>query len=240
VRRTENAFHAEIKLYDSEAGEIVAVFFGSDDRRHYDRLVSDVARKILDWFRSEVGFAPRAVPEPARNIVSLPCSLGAWTPLGGDWGRVTTGLAAVAVGVRLVPVRPLFHVRTRPGEVAVQAGIEYALGTNERDYESFYVHLTRVRLTVEASVDIAPRMSLSLGVGPLLAVDTMAQDRLYDSAVVETAVAAGVSLALDYRYAASEGLALGLSNVVDIAAYEDPLAVYSPRLLVDIRLGGAQ
>ncbi len=239
VRRTGYAYHAEVKLFDSEAGEIVAVFFASDDERHYERMVADVASKITDWFRDEIGLAPLAAPQRERNVLRLPFALGAWTPLASDWNRVANGLAAVMAGVRLVPVRPSFAVGTRPGEIAVGLDLEYGLGMNEPDYESFFLHMVRVRLTLEAGIEVAPRHSLALGAGPLLAIDTMAQDRLYDQFVVDTAAAAGASFVLSYRYALSDRAALGIANLVDIAAFARPLVVYSPRLFAEFRLSPA-
>lgn len=247
LRRTEYALHAEVKLFDREAGEVVAVFFASDDQRHYERLVADVASKITAWFADEMGVAPRPAAERERNAVRLPWALGAWTALASDWARVTSGLAAVTVGARLVPVTPSFTAGARRGEIAIGLDLEYALGMNEPDYESFFLHMVRVRLTIQVDLEVARRHSLGVGLGPLLAIDTMAQDRLYDRFLVDTAAAAGASFILFYRYALSDRAALGFANVLDVAAYADPLVIYSPRLLVELRLppaggqrGGAQ
>ncbi len=236
VQRTDYAFHAEVKLFDSEGGEVVAVFFGSDDERHYERLIEDVASKIVAYFGDEIGLSPQRESPRDRNLLSFPCAVGVWTPIAGEWSRVTTGLATVAAGARFVPVRPLFALGSRPGYAAFGLDVEYALGMNDPGYESFFLHMARVRLTLEADVEVADRHSVGLGLGPLLAIDTVAQDRLYDRLVVETTVAAGASFSLFYRYALSERAALGLSNVVDIAAYTKPLVVYSPRLFVDLAL----
>ncbi len=236
VRRTDYAYHAEVKLFDSEGGEVVAVFFGSDDERHYERLIKDVATKIIAYFGDEVGLLPQRETPRDRNLLTLPCALGAWTPIAGDWSRVTTGLAAVAAGVRFAPVRPLFALGRRQGYTAFGLDVEYALGMNDPGYESFFLHMARVRLTVEADVELGARHSIGLGLGPLLAIDTMAQDRLYDRLVVETTVAAGASFSIFYRYALSQRAALGFTNVIDIAAYTNPLVIYSPRLFVELAL----
>jgi len=236
LRLNESSYHAEVKLFESEADRVVVVFFASDDKRHYERLVGDVAAKILAFFHNDVGLAPDHVPEPERNIFRIPCALGYWTPASEDWNRVTAGLAAVTVGARFIPTYPLFTLGRRQGYAAFGLDVDYALAKNEPGYESFFLHTARVRLPVEAFVELAGGHAIGIGVGPLLQIDIMAQDRLYDAVVVETTVVSGASLILSYRYAFSDSFALGFANVLDWAAYADPLLSYSPRLVADFRL----
>ena len=236
LRRTDFSYQAEIKLFDREAGEIAAVFFAGDDRAHYQRLVADVASKILAYFEQEIGWTPEPRREPEGAVLRVPCALGAWIPVSADWNRVAVGFAAAAVGLRYVPPRPLFTVAARRGYTALGLDLEYALAGNRPGYEGFFLHAARVRLPIEACLEVAGRHSIGLGVGPLLAVDTMAQDRLYADLAVETSAAAGLSLLLSYRYALSPRTALGLSNVLDWVAYAQPLVSWSPRLFADFRL----
>lgn len=241
VRRTSQSLHAEIKLYDREAGAVSAVFFASDDLDHYQRLVRDVAGKILAHLYGPGGVDPQPpVAEPERRIFTVPCSAGIWIPTAADWTGVMTGLAAAGAGVRLVPARPLFVLGRRPGYVAIGLDLDYALGRNQPGYESFLLHAFRVRLPAEVFLDYPGGHSAGIGFGPLLAVDLVAQDRKYDELSVGTTVAAGLSVSLAYRHTLTERLAVGLATLVDVVGYDRPLVTVSPRLHADFRPGAAR
>lgn len=238
VKRTAYAYFAELKLFDRESRGIGAVFFASDDAAHYDRLVRDLASKIADYFYREVGLQPPANPiRPERNLLEISPSLGYWTPTGGDWDRVLAGLVSLSLAARFIPADPLFRLRSGNGWIAFGLEAEYGLGMNEPEYESFFLHAVRLRLSVEVLGAVGSAHALGAGVGLLVAIDTADQDRKYAPVFSKTAVAPGLSLSLQYRYSLSGSLSLGLINLFDVAAYEQPMVVYSPRVYVSFRLG---
>jgi hypothetical protein len=236
LKRTAYAYQAEVKLFDREAGAIAAVFFGSDDPGHYERLVGDVASKILAYFEHETGLGPERRLEPRSSAVRVVCSLGAWLPISRDWDRVSVGYGTVGLGGRFVPARTLSVAGLRASPV-LGLDLEYSLAANEAGYESFFMHAVRVRVPVALSLEVFRGHSFGIGVGPLLAIDTIAQDRLYADLKVETSVAAGLSLLGTYRYAVSARSAIGLASALDLVGYESPQLTWSPRLFADFRLG---
>ena len=237
VKRTPVALSAELKLLDHESGRLAAVFFGGDDPAHYDRLMRDLAAKVREYFFSEVGLPPARPVEPQRNRLELIGWLGYWTPLGGEWDRVLAGIAAVGLGVRLIPANPLFTLWSRGAYLALGLEAEYGLGMNEPGYESFFLHAAKLRVAAEAILDLPAGHAVGLGAGLLVELDTAAQDRKYASLFTGTTLAPGVCLSLLYRYRLSGRQALGAAALLEVSAYSPVLVTFSPRLFVAFRKG---
>ena len=239
VKRTEFSSYAEVKLLERERKEVCVAFIAGDDESHYQRLMDDLAAKIATYVRTDLGLgSPRPSDPPARNIVVLPAAVGYWTPMGGDWGQAMAGLVSADVSIRFVPAKPLFHLWLHPCYLAMGLDLEYALGTNQPGLESSYFHAAKVRIPVEAFVELGAGHRIGLGLGPLLEIDTLVQARQYGSTAVQTAVVPGAAFSILYQYVLSSSVSLGLTNMFDVAFYTRPLLMYSPRLSVDIWLGG--
>ncbi len=237
VRRTQVSLTAELKLLDPESGRLSAVFFSGDDPAHYDRLMRDLAAKVREYFFSEIGLPPARTLEPQRNRLELAGWLGYWTPAGGEWGRVMAGIGAVGLGARLIPSDPLFTLWSRSAYLALGLEAEYGLGMNEPGYESFFLHAVKLRLALEAVLDLPAGHAAGLGLGLLAELDTAAQDRKYASLFTGTTVAPGFCLSVLYRYRLTGRLALGVAGLLEVAAYSPALVTFSPRLFVAFRKG---
>jgi hypothetical protein len=229
VKRSAVALSAELKLLDHESGRLAAVFFGGDDPAHYDRLMRDMAAKVREYFFSELGLPPPEPVRPRRNRLELAGWLAYWTPLGGEWGRVIAGIAAVGLGARLIPANP--------GYLAFVLEAEYGLGMNEPDYESFFLHAARLRIAAEAALDLPGGHAVGLGTGLLVELDSAVQDRKYASLFTGTSLAPGVCLSLLYRYRLSSRLTLGAAGLLEVAGYSPVLVTFSPRVFVAFRKG---
>ncbi len=239
VKRTGYSYYAELKLIERARKDLVISFISGDDESHYERLLDDLAAKVTSYVRNDLGMGPpRPEDRPATNIVMLPLSLGYWTPMGGDWSKAMTGLVTADASVRFIPTRPLFHLWSRPCFLALGVDLEYALGTSQPGVENFFLHAAKVRFPVEGFMDFAGGHRIGLGVGPLLEIDTMAKSKQYGTTVVEATVVPGVTFDARYDYVLSSSVSIGFTNIFDLALYAQPLFTYSPRLTVQIWLGG--
>jgi hypothetical protein len=237
VKRTAVSLSAELKLLDQASGRLAAVFFGGDDPAHSDRLMRDLAAKVREYFRAELGLPPAPSPQPERNRLELSGWLGYWTPLGGDWDRVLAGVTAAGMGARLIPADPLFRLWSRAGYLALGLEGEYLLGMNEPGYESFFLHAAKLRIGLEAMLELGGGHAAGLGAGLLAELDTAAQDRKYASGFTGTTLAPGFCLSAQYRYRLSGRLALGVAGLLEVAAYSPALVTFSPRLFAAFRAG---
>jgi len=234
VRKSEYSFYAEVKLLESEKRDVVAVFFNSDDAAHYDRFVGDLADRIASFFHEEIGLKPpvRKSP-PRRNLLEVPMALGYWTPVGGDWSQVLAGLGSVNLGIRFIPASPLFVFLSSEWTIALGCDVEYDLGMSQPSYEGGVLHAVQLRLPIELFTQLSAGHSLGMGIGPLLRIDTLVQDRKYDDFYTATTAVGGLSVSVTYRYLVSDSLSLGMTAIVDVAFYNTPLSSFSPRIFID-------
>lgn len=240
VKRTTYSYYAEVKLFSQESKALSSAFIDSDDDQHYERFVDELSNKIITYISNDLGMGPPCPRNgPARNILTLPITIGYWTPTGGGWSAAMAGLVCADLSLRFVPALPLFRILNMPGFLALGLDAEYGLGMNQPGLETFFLHAVRLRLPVEVFLDLGSSHRLGLGVGPLLEIDTMLQSRLYSSTVTETTIIPGISFSLQYLYALSGSVSLGLATIVDVAFYSQPLVMFSPRLSVDFRLAGS-
>jgi len=238
VKKTSYSYYAEIKLIAHEDKQVVTVFIAADDGDHYERLIDDLSAKIVQYIRGDLGIGPPLPRElPARNLLVLPSSLGYWTPMGGEWSSALAGLVSASSGIRLIPQRPLYSLFSRSCYLAVGVDLEYQLGMNQPGLESFFLHMARLRIPAESFMDLGNGHEIGLGLGPLFEVDVMNQAHEYGQAETKATVVPGFSVEALYRYALSEGLSLGMTNIVDVALYSRALFTYSPRLTLVVHLG---
>jgi hypothetical protein len=238
VKRTGYSYYAELKLMERQRKDLAVSFISGDDDSHYERLLDDLSTKITSYVRTDLGMgSPRPQERAATNIVVLPMALGYWTPMGGSWSQAAAGLVTADASVRFIPSRPLFQLWTRPCFLALGVDLEYALGASQPGVESFFLHVAKVRLPVEAYMDFAGGHRIGFGLGPLLEVDTMAKAKQYGSTVIETTVVPGATFSVRYDYVLSRTVVIGLANIFDLALYAQPFFTYSPRLTVEIWLG---
>ena len=82
IKRTSYSYYAEVKLLTRENKDITATFIGGDDDMHYQRLVDDLAAKIVTYIRDDLGMAPlQSRKVPVRNILTIPVYVGYWAPM---------------------------------------------------------------------------------------------------------------------------------------------------------------
>ena len=238
VRRGVASYSAELKLLDRRLGRIATVLFGSDDPAHYDRLMREMAAKLLQYFDSEAGLTkPPAAAAAERNLVELWTWAGYWTPAGGEWGRVLAGVASAGLGVRFIPVYPLFRPWARPAYLSMGLDAEYALGMNEPGYESFFLHQARLRIPVDLVLELGGGHAAGIGAGLSVQLDTATQDRKYSPSFRGTTAAPGLCLSALYRYSPSARISFGLAGLMEVAAYSPVLFSFSPRLFFSFAKG---
>jgi hypothetical protein len=241
VRHTRTTCFLELKLVDREARAIAITFLASDGADKYDRLIHDGAEKVAAYFRDDLGFGgPEVAAEPARNIWSIPASLGYWTPLGGDWGGRLAGVARIGAGARLTPIYPTFVLDSRDGYIAAAARLEYAIGIGEDGFEESLLNSVIVGVGAEAGWNLNDRNALVSEAGLLVRADFLSISKKYEAVQLSFSAAPGLYLGAGYQYAVNDRITLGASLRVDAVLYEPVLFILSPALALNYRLGGKE
>ncbi|WP_319563282.1 hypothetical protein [Marispirochaeta sp.] len=222
IKEGEYSWDCEIKLYVRETNEVAQLFFGRDGTDHYDRMLDELSKKILDYFYGEVGLAPYApAPEPDRKIFSIPIHLGYWSPGGGEWGEVSIGIGRIESGVLFVPVSPLWYHGDVPWELETGITLSYSLAANDKEYESFLLHSLRINLPLLAAAELNADQSIVLGGGLSMQFDILNQDRQYYGSYTAFSAAPGAFVEADYRYRLNDTWKLGFRAALEFAFFAD-------------------
>lgn len=241
VKKSDETLHAELKLLDVRAKSIAAVFWGSDSKDRYERLMMDLADKVAAYFKDSLDAGPgRRADEPdAVHAWSLPVSLGYWAPFSEGWNKSLSGLVRVKAGVRFWPKRPAYVKHSSRRQLGFGGDFEYAIGMSSPGYEEAFVHSLLWRFVGDIATEWGLRGELGLGAGPFLRVDILSQSRKYSSLYSDASSAIGLGLEGWYSYALSERISLGFSLGLDITLYEKLMASFSPGLRFEYRFFSA-
>ncbi|ORC38359.1 hypothetical protein B4O97_00965 [Marispirochaeta aestuarii] len=220
IREEEYSWDCEIKLYVREMNTVAELFFCRDATDHYDRMLDELSRKILDYFYSDVGLAPYTpAPEPDRKIFSIPIHPGYWSPGGEELGKVSIGIGRIESGVLFVPVSPLWYHGDVPWELQTGVTLSYSLATNDKEYESFLLHSMRINLPLLAAAELRNGQSIVLGGGVSMQFDILNQDRQYYGSYSAFSAAPGVFVEAAYRYRLNDSWKLGLRTALELAFF---------------------
>jgi hypothetical protein len=238
VKKNDFAYYAELKLLSRENKELTATFVSGDDAAHYERLVGDLATKVFNYFRDELGL-PLKTDEiaPRRNSLLIIPAAGYWLPVGSEQARALSGLGSVTAGLRLIPLYPGFTSGSKVYYLSFGLDLEYAIGMSAPDYENAILHVGRVRLPVEVNCELSDRSTISAGLGLLFELDMLVQARKYADTFVGTTAAPGASISLSYTYMITPSASIALGFVADFAAYDPPFISLSPRIFAVFPLG---
>jgi hypothetical protein len=238
IKKNDYAYYAELKLLSRENKELTATFVSGDDAGHYERLVGDLATKVFNYFRDELGLASKAdEPAPRRNSLLIIPAAGYWLSAGSEQARTLSGLGSVTAGLRLIPLYPGFTMGSKVYYLSFGLDLEYAIGMSAPNYENAFLHVGRVRLPVEVNCELSDRSTIAAGLGLLFELDMLVQARKYAATYVGTTAAPGATISLSYIYMISPGASIALGLVADLVAYNPLFVSLSPRIFAVFPLG---
>jgi hypothetical protein len=239
LKESEGRYYAEVKLLSREGKNIAASFLSADDSAHYERLISDVCAKIVDYFLVDIALEPVEGRGSVKlNTFEIPFSVGYWTPVG-DWLSVAMGMVSAGCGLRFIPKQPLFVLSSRSMYLGLGLQAAYALGKNQSGFETAFLHCIDVRLPIEFFVDLSQHDRVGAALAALVSFDILSQERKYGGLYTETTQAGGASLSLSYRRALSSTFGIGLECRFDALFYSTPLWRITPMVTANFALPGS-
>jgi hypothetical protein len=220
IRESAYAREGEIKLFDHETGRILTSFYAKDSRDEYERFLTDLGRKIIEFIYTDLGFDPRTeISPPARNVLSLPFYLGPWFQSGGNESGTLSGILRVESGLLLTPVSPQRRGGTMSRELQTGVLAAWALAVSRASYESFLLHRFRFSLPLIAVQYLADGSRLSAGIAPGFQVDWLVQDRVYSGRHEELHSVPALTLSVDWSRPLSKHLSMGVRTALEFEAY---------------------
>lgn len=232
----------KLSLYEAETDTVLTVFYGKVNETRIDSLIDELGERICIFLYEEKGIEERLIAKEAAGYIDLGFSPGYWALFSGEWSDLIIPYVhgAFTLGVALPYPRYMgenFEIFPKFGLL-----VDYGLGVNRSDYESFSFHSLQMALTLELSFQVDEKHIFSLIAAPGYQIDIMVQSRKYDDSYTGVSNTFLVKAGLDYMYQpAGKNISFGLSNMIDFAFYDDLMVSYKPSFRISYKaltLGG--
>jgi TolB-like protein len=235
VTRRAHNIQMEIRLFDYANRQVMQSFFSIDDSNNYERMINDMALKILAYI-GEV-FELEIVPEkPSFIRLSIPVSLGYWTPVERNWVDVMLGTVTGGSGLELIPGDNLFTYRGKTCYLSTGIDIKYRFGIGNPNRYEAYNHTLYITIPLRLNIVLERQHEMFAGLGLVYFLDFFSMADKYDSMQSYIFSNMGLNLNFGYRFAFNEVFSMFFRCDFDFLFSERILATFSPAIGVNIQV----
>jgi len=233
VTRREHNVQAEIRLFDYANRQIKQSFFGMDDSAHYERLINDIALKIIVFIQETFNF------DIIREYIgmtrlTIPVSVGYWTPMAQDWVEMMLGTVAAGTGLEFIPKDNLFVFRGKLGYLSTGIDIKYRFGIgNPVRYEA-YNNTLYFTMPIRLHVSLTRQHEIFVGLGFVYFLELFSMADKYDEMQNYVYNNFGLNISFGYRFAFNRTLSIFFRNDFDFLFNEQSLITYAPIIGMNI------
>lgn len=233
ITRREHNVQAEIRLFDYANRQIKQSFFGMDDNTHYDRLINDIAFKIIVFIQET--FNLDIIREySGMTRLTIPVSVGYWTSMEKDWVDVMLGTVAAGTGLEFIPKDNLFVSRGKLYYISTGIDIKYRLGIgNPMRYEA-YNNTLYFTMPVRLHVSLTRQHEMFLGLGFVYFLELFSMADKYEKSVNYIFNNMGLNISFGYRFAFNRTISIFFRNDFDFLFNERSLITYAPMIGMNI------
>lgn len=234
TRRT-HSLQMEIRLFDYNNRQIMQSFFQMDDSSNYDRLIDDMALKIMifigDTFNIEI------IPEKiVMTRISIPASLGYWTPIDRNWVDVMVGTAVIGSGFELIPRDTLFMFRGKSCYLSTGVDVKYRLGIGNPARYEVANHTFYFTLPLKLNLVLSNQHEISTGLGFVYFLEFFSMTEKYDISRDYVFSNIGFNFNLGYRFVLNDVYSLFFRSDFDFLINDNSLITFSPVVGVNIKV----
>ena len=234
VTQDEYTIQATLNLFDANAGVNVAAFYGSDDVQHYDRIMLDLAAKILSYFDESLHTFDFLDTEPEQmSRFSIPVAIGYWTPITSKWAKLVIGTGSVSAGVSLIPNDCLFISDGNIYYASVALDITYRYGIANPAIQTGSLNSFSFGFPILLHRRLNNKQGMFAGLGPIYSLEIFRHQEKYSEPVTHINNDFGMVLSIGYQYDMDNGLRLLFDSRIDVRFYNEAMISWSPRLGID-------
>jgi hypothetical protein len=231
----QHTIHAEIRLFEYETRRVMQSFFGMDSTAHYNRLLEDIAWKILSYI-SETFHPEIKKDKTEMTRLLIPAMLGYWTPLDSSWAEVMLGTFSLGSGFVFIPTDNLFMFRGMSCYLSSGMEIKYRLGAgNPSGYQAFN-HTLFITVPLRLHVPLTQEHQVFLGLGYTYFLEFFAIADKYSNTEIHVFNNMGMQISIGYRYVFNQKLTFFFRNDIDFLFNRHSLITYSPVIGIDIQV----
>jgi len=238
AKKTYN-LQAEIRLFDYENRVVIQSFYASDTHENYNRLIEDIAGKILDYIDKTFKLDIKTEKTAATRL-EMPVFISYWTPMDSNWAKVMLGTVNTGGGLMVIPTDSLFTVKGMRFFLAAGLEIKYRLGIgNPASYESFNNTLY-FTIPVQLNMALTERHRLFISVGYTYFLEIFSIKDKYEDSKTHIYNNMGMYAGFGYIFSINKTLALLFRSDFDFLFNGYPLITFSPTIGVDFQVYGKE
>lgn len=202
IQKNANSYFANLKLYSATEKKIVKEFFASDDTEHYDRLLGNLSRNIIEEFRNLFALTDLVQEEKKmREVeVNLPMTLFYWNPIDEKWTRKLLGVMGTSVGVEFYPKQPDMVLQNVKVDFFARLNIVYSIGINHKKVYPFVFNSLQVASPAFVHFHFTDEHSFYFGLGPFYEINFMNIKQRHEDDKLLYENACGLNIVLGYEY----------------------------------------
>lgn len=135
IKKNENSWQAEIKLFSYSEKKIIREFFASDGIDHYERMLSVLSGNILCGIEEVTGLdQDKLIEEKTRPMeFRIPASIFYWNPVDNGWGKTILGMAGLNTGFELYPAQSLKIRNSKLFDYSVRFNLAWEIAKNKKN-----------------------------------------------------------------------------------------------------------
>lgn len=213
IKSDEYSHDMELKLYDHSSGKTQRVFYSKNNVDNYNDLILTMADRVIDYLYNDLGLVQEKVLNN-EGFITHEYGLGYWFPLN-SYSESTLSLVMVHAGFSFYPKEQLFDFYNMGVTSGFGLTLDYSIGMNKKEYESFVLHGFKIGIPGYLRVLHSQRNIFIFNITPGINIETVAQDRLYGSLHTETTSAFLLSTGLSYEYLVGDkdySFGIGVNN----------------------------
>jgi hypothetical protein len=229
VAKKEYTFQTEIKLFDYAKRTVIKTFYASDDHDNYERMLHDIAGKIISYINEE--FHLNIVEKrPVYRHFLLPLSLGYWTPLTPSWTDLLLGTVVLEGGIRFIPRDRLFVAFGMSFYLSLETDLSYRLGVGNPNAYDALDHTLAITAPARLHMKLSDEQNLFFGLGIQYALDFLQIKQPYRSGETNVYSAVGFLASFGYEHRLNEAWYMLIDDQIEVKLYDTPMPVYSLRV----------
>jgi hypothetical protein len=229
LEKGEYEYRVELKLLDFGKKEIVKIFYSSDGRDDYKRLIKDIGYKVISYFDDLFGLKILE-KESSKSIINIPVSIGYWTPLNSDWRYAVIGIFSASAGISIIPDYKAFIFAERNCYLVWDISIEYQYGTGKEKVELESLHNIIIRAPVRVQMLLNKEHEIFFGLGVSYTFSILNLSPLYEDEKRDVCNFLGFIISAGYEWRFSDKISFGIDNIIDIGIQKNLMVNYSPRI----------
>lgn len=201
VRKENNSWYGELKLFNAETKKVQQQFFASDDINNYERMVEDLASKISLYFIADLKIPDKDDNKNIRNFeCRMPFSLNFWMPLEEKWFDSLIGISGFNFGIELFPEMRRKIYKKQIYDYSIRPELSYSIGIGNPNKYSLIYNSFDFSLPIILNLYHNQSHFFKIGIGPVYELNLLQFSPKYDDQIFVTQNQGGLVLLFGYEY----------------------------------------